>query len=589
MSMFALLAAASLSAGLGIDIGESSIKAAVGTRSGRVHALDAIPNWLCVDHGAVALGDAALAGHLPRPDSCARAISLSRRAGLPSLEGHMVTAIALARLADQARAVDGATGNLTTVVAIPHSLTIRERSVLHAACRIAGLDIAQFVTSSTALAEACASRVAETVGLVDVGQSGTRFSVFRFDGAGGYEQLAADWDGRAGGHMLDLAIAARLSRTIRDDYAGFVDAVQKARVKYTKRGKSVSFKFGGRTFAVNSSVVRDAAADVVDRLRNLLRPAVRLDAVEAFGQLSKVPVIAEAVERELGRPSGALDCQTAAAVGAALFAQSKVEASSGRRHLILDHKVVVAAARNRYPIFVRGDSEEKNPVIVARAHEDTLFEVIDDRNGEVFLRFTLNVGHQETNVEVSFMQNYFLMPVPISAMVDKQEVGFTYQNCGWEVTENDVQRGIDLIGRYGDDDNWDAARAEFKDFLRFLQRKHDTLGYFSLGRPTLSAAIARHRAWLKGIRSGTTARAIRDKLAAVQKEVKEFFSAKELGELDRELAIRELQDLIFTMEIAGKDVGDAKRWLEREKKRATISQIRAVISELEQRNRDDPL
>jgi hypothetical protein len=97
--MFALLLARSLSAVLGIDLGDSLIKAAVGWPSGRIHALDPIPNSLCLDHGTITFGEAASTLRLSQPDLCARAISLSRHVDLPLLEGYKITAIALSRLA----------------------------------------------------------------------------------------------------------------------------------------------------------------------------------------------------------------------------------------------------------------------------------------------------------------------------------------------------------------------------------------------------------------------------------------------------------------------------------------------------------
>jgi hypothetical protein len=279
--------------------------------------------------------------------------------------------------------------------------------------------------------------------------------------------------------------------------------------------------FKGRSFTVTrAAVTRIISREIVPRLRALMKTDVRVNRVELFGQITCCPIFRKALKPVFK----SLDPGMAAADGASHFGNTKI-----RRAPILDRGAFVRAAGNRYPIFSRNDNEEKNPVIVARVNRNSVFEVIDEANGEVFLRFTADVGPYGTDVEVSFMQNAFLMPVPISASANGRKVELKFENCGWEVTEGDIRKA---------------------------EREMDNYAVEST-RWSLWGEVKRGFATIRGMFRGS----------------------------GRDRVLGELHNLVMATQITGERVDDVERWIEREKDTASVSQIRAKIRELEARNR----
>jgi hypothetical protein len=74
-----------------------------------------------------------------------------------------------------------------------------------------------------------------------------------------------------------------------------------------------------------------ASSEMLNHLRNFLGNRIRVDRLEVFGELAKVPPIAHLIDRTLGSPSKSVFDENSTAIGTALFAESQ------RRREILLH------------------------------------------------------------------------------------------------------------------------------------------------------------------------------------------------------------------------------------------------------------
>jgi hypothetical protein len=309
----------------------------------------------------------------------------------------------------------------------------------------------------------------------------------------------------------------------------------------------------------------------------------------------------------------------AAAIGAAYAAAARMNMHTRfrTRESLLDDSVVLRTGGNIYRIFNKGDSEEKNPVTRIRVGPRQMMEIVDEsHDGEVFLRFTVDDVSRPTDVEISFMQNLFLMPVPIRTMVGQREVRLSFENCGWEVSDGEVEeakremrrrwderksgwrwsrRSEDEAERQREDERRarneerDARRDPEKDSLRNeltrllneLERNAEDSHWFSLRRWRIKHFTGELWNWLRDHRNLATVRMLTEKI----EELKRFMGfLTENPRSEKEELLAELKDLIVASEMAGQRTDDIKAWVERNGDSASIADIKDKIQALERRN-----
>jgi molecular chaperone DnaK (HSP70) len=346
---------------LGIDLGTTYTAAAV-ARSGRVDLVGlgnrapVIPSIVLVrDHGTLLVGDAALRRSATEPDRVVR--EFKRRIGDPTpfllgdqvLSAEALTAGLLRSVVDQ---VSDREGGPPGLIALTHPANWGpyKRERLAEAARVAGVDQPLLLSEPEAAALAYAStervEVGSVVAVYDLGGGTFDAAVLRKSPTGfeivgvpeGVERLGGiDFDaavyayvgGALGGALdqLDLenpAAVAALQR-LRADCAEAKEALSvdgDADVPVLLPDLQTTVRITRREF---EGLIRPLLAESVASLHRALRAADvdndEVSAVLLVGGSSRIPLVAELVGAELGRPV-AVDAHPKhlVAVGAALYA-----------------------------------------------------------------------------------------------------------------------------------------------------------------------------------------------------------------------------------------------------------------------------
>ena len=161
MMLISLLVHISYCTIIGVDLGSDSIKVAVGSRFKSVHLVrnlysnEATPNkFAFIDRGNWAFGEGASDQCLLHPETCIQNQRLPLNdqlyfSGNP-LKGYQIVALSLIQILQNVKNTENIADEMKVVIAIPPSMTQREKSYLYSALTIAGINCIQFVTSTYA-------------------------------------------------------------------------------------------------------------------------------------------------------------------------------------------------------------------------------------------------------------------------------------------------------------------------------------------------------------------------------------------------------------------------------------------------------
>ena len=354
--------------GLGIDVGDQTVLAAVCRDGGSTAELLDLAGDAPVASAAVQLAGGRLSVFPPAGLDADDGLveHLLQRVGAPTpltgSGGSLPAAEAVAAIARRAHELAaGREGGPAswTVLTVPPSWSGHRRELLVRALAAAGLRRSSVVSSAVAVvrAQLAAGALAAgaTVGVYDLGASGLDTAVVRTTEDGRVEHLAAPpaplgW----GGRDLDDAVLGHVLESV-PDAAAPADRREAAAVRQACRAAKealstetdvrVDLVLGGTTHTVRvvREDVEDLVADAVEASVDVLRATVQaagtavdeLAAVVLAGGSARVPLVAETLSAELGRPLVA-DPEPArsAASGAAQLAVDRLQLEALRAELL---------------------------------------------------------------------------------------------------------------------------------------------------------------------------------------------------------------------------------------------------------------
>lgn len=323
--------------GLGIDVGDSTVVAAVcpPDDDGRPGEARLLPLGRGTAEGSAAL--AVVGGRLsvlppPGPGPAGGLVEhVLQRVGAPTpLVGAgrgLSAAAAVAAIAARAHEVAARSEGhpaAWTVLTVPPSWGGHRRDLLAAALVAAGLPRSSVVSSAVAVVRACAGALpaGSTVAVYDLGAGSLDTAVLRTTDDGDAEQLAVPPAPLAwGGRDLDDAVVGHVVGSLPGGAAPTHPAERAAlrracvaakEALSTETDVRVDVQVDGTPCTVRlvredvEDLVADAVEDSVDVLRQALAAAGRtvedLAAVVLAGGGTRVPLVAETLSAELGRP-----------------------------------------------------------------------------------------------------------------------------------------------------------------------------------------------------------------------------------------------------------------------------------------------
>ncbi|KAH0795879.1 dnaK protein [Histomonas meleagridis] len=626
----------SLSTIIGIDMGESTIKVACGSQGRPIHIVKVFdssskfPNFISFwdnrDHSrslrpqtllsnvAWEFGKEARNSLLRYPDSVIKGNTFNNKRYYDYIYGYEITALKLLHIINKVKEVERINDQIDVVIALPPSTSAIEKSFLYSALTIAKINAIQFVpstfTSSAVYGnEHFKSSQPKTIGFLDIGSKGTRFTISKFT-QDTVEEIASFFDESIGGKTIDEKFAdmlsARYSIDLRQsrDYESFLEKVHQAKEKLSEK-TSVTFSFNGRTINVNRKDLDSCLGDIYqflyDAHKSIEELNIRMDSIEVVGDSTKSPLISSCISATFGISAHhTLDSFSTNAKGACYLgaAQKNIFFTSGKRNLQLIPKLTHGSTLrsqyiNDFVIFEKGEPEATERQIQIPVHTDEVFHIVDKASGDEFLRFAVPTNRYQ-NVDISFMTNYFLMPIPNAAALSSNgnPLKIDYKTIGWEVTSEklaDSQRRVDSLVSNGRS----VRRCKIaRDFGIELDEASSSVKGFSIRNIAIRFLISYYKGWLeKAVRNYKSSEQIEFK-ANKFRRIYEFLKPKKNVDEDgkRRHLIERYHTWMTTCEMLGCATYDIRRWEQREMDTASNDEIRSkirVLKEMALRTQDD--
>ena len=220
MILINLLIYISSSTIVGIDLGSDSIKIAVGSKTKPVHLVrnihshESTPNIFAYnDKSHWSIGEDARDQCLVHPERCIQneRLPLNNEKYFSKegeMKGYEIFALSIKKLLNDVQKLENIEDEMKVVVAIPPSMTNREKSYLYNALQIAEINCIQFVTSTYAPIELYVNekkygtRTDNSAVFIDIGHEGVRVSGFKFDQTK-IEQIFGQYNDNVGGKSID--------------------------------------------------------------------------------------------------------------------------------------------------------------------------------------------------------------------------------------------------------------------------------------------------------------------------------------------------------------------------------------------------
>ncbi|EAY05726.1 dnaK protein [Trichomonas vaginalis G3] len=394
------------------------------------------------------------------------------------LKGYEVLALELDYFVKSVKKAENIQDRLQVVISIPPGMDPRDRTFIRLACRLAGIELIGFIDSTTAPAYTYSlerqhiySNESLNVGFVDIGKSGSRVEIFNFDGRDGQntvKQLAVVFNNTMGGHNVDQKLAEIVSKKynidisnlkIRTNLENDVSAAKESLAMHP----SVELLWDSddedepRNLTITRSDLEESGQElnktVVSLIENALKMAnlQKVDRCElAGGQTRSIflrdPIInafgVEEVSRTLSQDH--FNALAAGYESAELSPQFTVQ-KQVNKSLMITIPSWALFGKNLYPIFNRGDEEGGSPSVETVLSDQHTYSIVTSR-GE-FAKFNVK-GHKKDRVEISFIHNYFLMPIPYTAVSKNNELSIDFVRLPWEPTNESINHSQVLFDNF---------------------------------------------------------------------------------------------------------------------------------------------
>ena len=309
---------------IGIDLGSDSIKVAVGSRYKPVHLVrnlysnEATPNIFTYrDNSHWAFGEGAIDQCLIHPETCIQnqRVPLDNKLYFAgnNIKGYQIVALSLLQIIQNVKDIEHIVDDIKVVIAIPPSMTNREKSYLYSALSIAGINCVQFVTSTYAPIEVYVNEKKygfnsdNTAVFIDIGHEGVRVSGFEFDNSKIIQKFGQYNDNIGGktidNNLLKLIVNKYNLRLSMDNYEYnknqilLLSKIKKAREQLTVNSK-VSFDFKSITITLTRKDIDDCSFEIKKALNQMIQSLketnknlLKSRSIHLLGGCSRIPCL----------------------------------------------------------------------------------------------------------------------------------------------------------------------------------------------------------------------------------------------------------------------------------------------------------
>ena len=432
-----------------------------------------------------AYGERAHEQCLRFPKTCLKGLPLDNRTYF-SMRGYEITALALQSYIKSITDAEKINDTLEAVVALPPGMDPHEKSFLYAALSISNITTLQFVDALTAPAQLYAlekykGEPNKTVAFVDIGGSGTRVSIFVFDNSTGIvniTQVAAQFDEEMGGEVLDQLLAVNIAKKYKVNLenlktkVNFVSDISIVKEMLTMH-PAVDLKFEEDDDFEEEKLIKITRQDLADvgenmnkTIYNLVKQAMNqarlsnnnISSVELIGGCTHIPFIQEAIKNvfNISKLGHKLNADSAVAIGAGYLGAEQSQYFIVRpttKSFMLTSSSILRTVSDLHPIifklYAQGDSEDGSKIVQARVDPKQEFIISTGNSKLDYMKFSIKNLSKPIDAEISFIHNYFLMPVPINITSNEGQESFDFElkNIGWEVSDNELIHSGEKVSR----------------------------------------------------------------------------------------------------------------------------------------------
>ena len=465
---------------VGIDLGSDSIKVAVGSRNNPVHLFNELyPNIFAFgDKSNWTFGDSAIEYCHHYPDSCIQdqKLPLDDKIYIENdhIKGYQIVALLLKQIIQNVKKSENIVDDIRVVVAIPPSMTLREKSYLYSALTIADINCTQFVTSTYAPIEVYVNEHKDnsqnSTLFIDIGHNGVRVSGFEYDGQK-IVQTFGQYDDKIGGKSID----DNLFKLIIEKYQIEQDEYQKNRfilLSEIRKAREVLSSSTKASFIYNSEEITITREDIdsccneikfalsmmIHTLKNnKKRNLLKSGSVQLLGGCSRIVCLQEYIKNLLPNINylNSLNAISAVCMGACYIANDEIPSNVQVHESLVTSSVILKFNEDVTNLFTNENTGSYSPVVrLSNVDHNSLFRIVDvNDNDQDFRDFTINIPNKNANdannnmIELGFTLNYYLMPVlgePLLIDQNNQNnqipLSLDYKSVGWEIHPDQLEQ-----------------------------------------------------------------------------------------------------------------------------------------------------
>ena len=522
---------------IGIDLGSDTIKVAVGSRYSQVHLVkniysnDVTPNIFSYsDNSHWAFGEGAIDQCRLYPESCIQNQRLPTDNNLyfsgNPLKGYQIVALSLIHILQTVKNIEKIVDEMKVVVAIPPSMTLRERSYLYSALAISGVNCIQFITSTYAPIETYVnehkyySKYDNTAVFIDIGHEGVRVSGFEFDNTQ-ITQKFGQYNDNIGGKSID----ENLLKLIIDKYRlrlssynhhqndheyqrnriSLLSEIRKVREQLTFKSK-ITFNFMSKSITLTRKDIDDCSKEIKNSLKDMIQilkqqhqDLLRSNTVHLIGGCSQIPCLQDYINKLLPKCKQlkTMDLISSVCKGAVYLIDSEIQTNIKVHNPLVSTEIIMKTGSEVFKLFSYDNKENFNPVArLNNINKFQVFQVIDKNdNNHEFTRFTINVPNNNNNyyysntIDVGFTLNYYLMPIPDQPMLIQQfnsqiPLQIEYDKIGWEISPEELAKSKTLINSMVNGINqrlrMESHLNPIEEYKKRIQNKLQQYGFWNL-------------------------------------------------------------------------------------------------------------
>ena len=503
-----------------------------------------------------------------------------------NIRGYEITALTLYSIIKSVKQEEAIEDGIQVALSIPPGMKAIEKSLLYIASLMAGANTIQFVDTTTAPAYFYAlersSRFlndSKNIAFVDIGATGIRVSIFNFDGRTRpftYSQLSVSYDNTIGSNNVDTLLAEKVAKihmiNISDlkTKINFLDDISKVKEMLSIH-PSVDLKFEDdfcddmKVITVTRDELESVSAGLHQSIKKTCEEALAManlttvDIVELVGGGSRSKFIPSILTSAFGvdSVSRTMDAEAAIALGTGYSAADlspQFIVSPVNRSQMITSPSFVFFNQKFYRIFKEGSFEDHCQTIQLSIRPNQSVSLFTGNPAQEYIRFKIGNITSETKVELSFIHNYFLMPVPDTARCIESGKNLTIEtlSVGWELSPEQIKISKERVQQLIQvTENREQSQRTANEYEAYILKIKAIMSDLSFLRTFASesdidkwtAIISDEFIWFDSIRKEIPAKKYEDRLKYLHSEFEELIE-KTNNSLEKPKLINKFQKLI---------------------------------------------